>query len=98
MKFPNFFKRNKIKTSHHLSNDDSFRSNISTEKIEYINWSEGYLFKDSIWMSRNKYLEKIHKIIGDGKCIYRDGRKTFYNTNSFISCKHKKSFDGLHDC
>lgn len=98
MKFQSFFKKNKIKTNCHLSNDDSFRINKSTGKVEYVNWSEGHLFEDSIWMSRSKYLEKVSKIIGDDKCIYRDGTKIIYNTNSFISIKHKKSFDGMYDC
>lgn len=79
-----FFKKN----NNENCNNNSFIDRSRNEKIEYINWSEGHIFKNSLWMSRSRYLEKVSKIIGDGKCVYRDGRTNIYNTNSFISRKY----------
>lgn len=73
MKLLSFFKTKK---------DASKSFYIKDDKIRYINWSEGHLFKGNLWYSRHKYLQNVANIVKDTNPIIRDGTKTLYQ-NSF---------------
>jgi len=93
-----FFKKNKYNKCYQSSKE---KIEDIDKKIEYENWSEGHIFTNSIWMPRNKYLKKVSEIIGDGKCIHRDGTKNMYNSFSFISPKNnvrKNSLENIYNC
>lgn len=51
------------------------------DNIKYVNWSEGHLYNNSLWFSREAYLRKVAYIIQNGYPIVRDGTKTIYNSS-----------------
>lgn len=49
------------------------------DKTEFTIIAEGHLFYNyNLFKTRKQYLNEVSKIIGDGKCIPRDGRTIQY--------------------
>lgn len=71
MKFLSYWKDKKSEKSFYIKNNDT----------RYVNWSEGHLYKNNFWFSREKYLRHVANFIKDGHPIIRDGTKiTHLNT------------------
>lgn len=56
--------------------------------------TSGHIFTPTPWCSRKQHLDKISKIIGDGKSIRRDSSVDDYYLQYFI----EKRNEGIFEC